>query len=138
MEIKENLHLKNLRMERGLTQQDVADAIGVTKATISKYEKGQRRINVDVLEKLADFFRVEPIYILTGKTNADWEKQSIKNVEDAMQDERSYWESVLLTDAVVELMPLLDRLNEEGQRKAVERVAELTEVPKYQRSEDIE
>lgn len=132
MSSKENIHLKNLRIQHGYTQEQVAERLGVTKATISKYEKGQRHIKGEYIEKLAELFSVEPIYILTGKTSEDFRKRAEEDMAAATQEEREYWESVLLTDRVMELMPLLDKLNEDGQRKAVERVSELAEIPKYQ------
>lgn len=126
-------YLKQLRIDCGLTQQEVADRLGVTKSTISKYEKGQRKLKGDAITKLANIYGVEPVYILTGNTDAEWRQMIEENVRDADEEERAYWESELLTDAVVEIMPLLDQLNEEGQAKAVERIAELTEIPRYRR-----
>lgn len=130
--MKENDHLKQLRLKFGYTQEQVADELGVTKATISKYEKGQRHIKTEYVEKLAKLYSVEPVYILTGRTSEAWRKEMDENVAASEQEERTYWESVLLTDRIRELMPLLEQLNEDGQKKAVERVAELTEIPRYQ------
>ena len=123
MENNTNDYLRNLRLKSGYTQQQVADSIGVTKATISKYEKGQRRINSNNIEKLASLFGVEPIYILTGRTSEDWHRELLSNEQ-----------SDSLTNTIEKLLPFLDMLNEEGQDKAVERVSELTEIPKYQKS----
>lgn len=131
-----NEHIKDLRVKKGFTQQQVADYLGVTKATISKYETGQRRIKGEYMKKLATLFEVDPFYILTGVSADDWKTLQEKEVENAHQEERSYWETVLLTDAVLELMPILELLNEDGRQKAVERVAELTEIPRYQRSSE--
>ena len=72
--------LRKLREGKGLTQQQVADYLGVTKATISKYEKGQRRVNH--IEELSKLYNVEPICILTGKSSDEW-----KTVEDEMDAE---------------------------------------------------
>lgn len=129
-----NDYLKQLRLKVGLTQQEVADILGVSKSTISKYEKGLRGINSNHFEKLSELYKVEPVYILTGKTNEEWQKQIQLEVSDGMNEDRKYWESVLLTDAVRTLIPMLDKLNAEGQQKAVERVEELTEIPKYQKT----
>lgn len=128
-----NDHLRDLRLKHGLTQQEVADKIGVTKATISKYEKGLRGIKH--IQELSDLFNVDPIYILMGITADEWRQNAKAEVEQAENEERQYWESILLTDSVLQLMPLLDKLNDDGQQKAVERVEELTEIPKYQRQE---
>lgn len=47
--------LKNLRKDMHITAAELADRIGVTQATISRYENGYiRRIPDDVLEQIAD------------------------------------------------------------------------------------
>lgn len=46
---------KNLRKERGLTQQELADRLGTTKSTISMYERGERRPGLDIAEAITDF-----------------------------------------------------------------------------------
>ena len=46
-------NIKAVRLKRGMSQQELADAIGVTKSTISKYEKGQREPKYNVLRGIA-------------------------------------------------------------------------------------
>jgi transcriptional regulator with XRE-family HTH domain len=46
------LILKNLRKEKGLTQNQVADFCGVTYATINKIEQGKLEYSTDLLFKL--------------------------------------------------------------------------------------
>ena len=41
--LMQGTNIKAVRLKRGMSQQELADAIGVTKSTISKYEKGQKR-----------------------------------------------------------------------------------------------
>ena len=125
-------YLKELRIKAGLTQQEVADKIGVTKATISKYEKGQRGPNH--IEKLAELYGVDPMYILTGKSALEWQSLTYKQMEKHEAEERKYWESELLTERVIKVMGLLERLNESGQEIAIERIEELTEMSRYQKS----
>lgn len=50
--------LKQLRLEEGLTQQQLADRIGVTKSVISYYELQERYPSPEVLTKLASVFHV--------------------------------------------------------------------------------
>lgn len=123
--------LRELRINKGYSQQELADAVGVTKAAISKYETGQRRINGDYLEKLAIFFQVEPLYLMTGKTSTDFARECEKDREAAMEKERKFWESILLSGPLGKIAALLELLNEDGVEKAIERVEELTQVPKY-------
>ena len=64
--------LKTLREQRGETQQDLADLLGVTKNTISGYERGVRRpageTALEVYEKIADHFNVDLAYLI-GQTD---------------------------------------------------------------------
>ncbi len=47
------LPLRQLRLRRGLTQQEVANALNVTKASISHWELGQRQPSVETVAQLA-------------------------------------------------------------------------------------
>ena len=125
--------LKTLRIQRGWSQEYVAEKIGITKSTISKYEKGLRGINH--LQEFADLFEVDPIFILSGETNDEWTRRMEKEVAHSLEEERNYWESVLFTGYLADIAVAFEKLNDEGQQKAVERVEELTEIPKYRREE---
>lgn len=60
--------LKKLRIKKGVSQQELADIIGVNKMTISGYERGVRRPAgenaKELYEKLADYFNVDISYLL--------------------------------------------------------------------------
>ena len=52
--------LKDLRKSRNLTQDELGDIIGVSAQTIYKYENGVTFPPVENLEKLLDYFKVDP------------------------------------------------------------------------------
>lgn len=56
--------LKELRMQNGLTQQQLATQLGVTKSVISFYERQERTPSPEVLRKIAAVFRVSTDYLL--------------------------------------------------------------------------
>ena len=58
--------LKLLRNEKNMSQQELADALGISKSSINMYERGEP--NFEVLETIADFFNVDIDYLL-GRTN---------------------------------------------------------------------
>lgn len=60
--------LKSLRESRGMTQDDLADSLGVSKQAVSQYERGVRRPDYDTLLAICDLFNVSVDYIL-GKTD---------------------------------------------------------------------
>lgn len=53
-----------LREEQGETQQQLADAIGITRQTLSRYEIGMRTMGVDILAELAKHFGVSADFLL--------------------------------------------------------------------------
>lgn len=50
--------LRELRKERGLTQEELAKKLELAKSSISMYENGKRKPSFEVLEMFADFFNV--------------------------------------------------------------------------------
>lgn len=59
--------LRSLRNSRGLSQQKLADLLGVSKSSINMYERGEREPGLDLIESMADFFNVDLNYLL-GKS----------------------------------------------------------------------
>ena len=56
--------VRELRMEKGLSQQELGIAIGVTKVSICGYENGTRLPNLEKLIKLADILETTTDYLL--------------------------------------------------------------------------
>ncbi len=56
--------LKTLRIQHNMTQKDVADRIGVSRAIVASYENGSRRPSYEMLIKLAHLFHVSTDYLL--------------------------------------------------------------------------
>lgn len=50
--------LKTLRKGRKLTQEQAADKLGITRATVSNYEVGRRSPHISELKRIADFYGV--------------------------------------------------------------------------------
>ena len=65
---KFNEQLKLLRHEADLSQQDLANIIGISKSSINMYERGDREPSIETLEAIADHFNVDMDYLL-GKSN---------------------------------------------------------------------
>ena len=56
--------LKTLRINKKLTQQQLADLLGLTKSVISAYENGLRYPAYDVLIKISRIFKVSTDFLL--------------------------------------------------------------------------
>lgn len=111
--------IKAARKKAGLTQAQLAEKLGISYVGVSQWENDLRNPKLDTLQRIASALGV-PVQELIS----DWEavdKEEFKRVfiyGEGIKDR---------IDAA------LDRLNDEGQEKAAERVEELTEIPKYQK-----
>ena len=60
--------LKEERTKKKLSQNELANTIGVHVTNISRYERGENRPTTDVLKKLADALEVTTDYLMNGST----------------------------------------------------------------------
>lgn len=67
---------KELRTNLKLTQQELADKLGLSRSAIGMYEKGEREPDFETLELIADFFNVDMDYLL-GRTKLTTTIQTI-------------------------------------------------------------
>lgn len=121
--------IKRAREKKGMTQEELARALNTTKSAISRYEKDKRQPRSSVAEKIAEILNLELVEVYFGCTSAEFQDRIKK-------EEQDYWEemdSIYLPGLTKDLVSAFSLLNEEGQQKAVERVEELTEIPKYKK-----
>lgn len=68
--------LQALRTESGLSQQQLADILKVSKSRISMYEQGRREPDLEMLIIIADYFDVSLDYLL-GRTSGSVSDQAV-------------------------------------------------------------
>ena len=62
--------IKQLRIEKGLTLQDIGDKVGVGKSTVRKWENGIiENMRRDKIAKLADALGVSPAFLMGWENN---------------------------------------------------------------------
>lgn len=59
--------IRELRDKANLSQQDVADAIGMARATYASLEADRRPPNLDEINKLARYYEIAPIALISGE-----------------------------------------------------------------------
>ena len=74
--------LKELRKSRGMTQEELAEALYVSRTAISKWESGRGYPSIDSLKEIAGFFSVTIDELLTGERLLDIaEKENKTNIQ---------------------------------------------------------
>ena len=90
MDIVKNLF--EIRKEKGITQEIIADALCVDTSVISNIEKGKRELKVNELEKIANALGVDVLYLITypfvyeKKTNGENEKTPKVTLQIELED----------------------------------------------------
>ncbi|MDE6066943.1 MAG: helix-turn-helix domain-containing protein [Duncaniella sp.] len=64
-------NLRKLREAGRYTQDELANALGITRSAYSNYEAGDREIPYDVIEKASDFFGCEMELLFEENENID-------------------------------------------------------------------
>lgn len=116
--------IKNARLNAGLTQKQLAEKSGIATITLQQYERDVREPKLDTIAKIARAL---------GLFANDLIKDQWKNVD--MNPNHDTEVSVHENDSHQLLTRAFRKLNPEGQQKAVERVQELTEIPRYRATE---
>ena len=69
------LTLKQFRTKYNITQRDLATQVGVTPATLSKYEHGEWLINQTVIDKILELYGVEIRPVKRKRPKKIWMKK---------------------------------------------------------------
>lgn len=75
--------IKKARLEKGLTQQELGDIVGVQKSAIAKYENG-RVVNIkrSTLQKIASTLNIKPSELLFSETPKNTADLHVKIITD--------------------------------------------------------
>ncbi|MCR5734710.1 MAG: helix-turn-helix domain-containing protein [Lachnospiraceae bacterium] len=71
--------LKELRKEKGLTQEELAEHFGVSNRTISRWETGSNMPDLSLLVEIADFYDVDIREIIDGERKSEKMNEEMKN-----------------------------------------------------------
>lgn len=101
--------IKKFRKEKNMKQEELAKKLGKSKSVISNWEKGINKPDADTIAELCKILKITPNQLFNWKENDN------------------------------ELINIyFKKLNEIGKRKALERIEEMVELPKYQEKENNE
>ena len=85
-QIKIGAFLKELRREKGITQEQLADELGVSGRTISRWETGSNMPDISLLVEIAEFFDVSIPEIIKGERKSEDMREEVKEVAETMSD----------------------------------------------------
>ena len=74
--------LKELRLDKDLKQQTLADALGIHQSTYSLYENGRINIPLEIIINIADYYKVNLDYVVC--------RSDVKTLLPASKVDKSY------------------------------------------------
>ena len=136
--------IKSIRQQKGMTQAQLAAAVGTTSQNISQYERGGRNPKIGTLQKIADALGENVTMFIPTQRESPAEYAALEPY--LTDDQKKYlaeldeeWLSDMLDEAENtwfeqkhQMFNALFQLSDEGRIIAIERVKELTEIPRYQ------
>lgn len=123
--------IKKARTSAGLTQAELAEKLGVTPQAVSQYERNIKSPKIETIQKFADALGVS-VWELGGRDTIDHHR-FIRIDQNQIGSLAKIIEDNTVENETLELLKgAFYKLNPEGQAKALERVRELSEVPRYQ------
>lgn len=119
--------IKSARKAAKMTQAQLAEKLGVPFQSISQWERDIRNPKSETIQRIAEAIGCD-IWELNGvvKTISLQKMNELQSGVDSL-----HYDVNLLT-----LKRLFQKLNASGQEVALERIKELTEIPRYQRQQE--
>lgn len=91
-QMKIGMFFKELRKEKGLTQEQLAERLRVSRRTVSRWETGSNMPDLDILIEMSDYYEVELRELLDGERKGekmDKElEETVLKVADYSNDEK--------------------------------------------------
>ena len=88
--------LKELRKEKGITQEEFAENLNVSGRTVSRWETGVNMPDISLLVDIAEFFNVSIPEIINGERKSEIMEKEVKKVAEAMSNYAGAEKSVIL------------------------------------------
>ena len=118
--------IKQARIDKGMTQLELANLLGVSKGTISRYELCSREPRYSQLCAIADV-----LHIPTQQLAGPFPGGDDSNSADAITTKSSG--ELKSKKLEISLLALFDTLSVKGQAEAVRRLSELSLLPEYRK-----
>lgn len=116
--------IKQLRVSKGLTQEQLGEILGVGKATVQKYESGQiQNLKTAHIKKLCELFHKKPHYFIFDDLE-NYEKPNDKLLYDI---------EITYGEIVSKIVIKSQSLNENGHKRLLQLADDLSLLDKYKK-----
>lgn len=152
--------IQSIRKSKNMTQQELADKIGVKRSVVSKYENNSVNISVDTIEKIANALGVETSELLYEQSELMAQLTRMYDMHDVLNSTKAAFNLNVIDSMKImfkehpelfqedthpeeksindDTISKLETLNTLGQQKANEYITDLSEQEKYTKPDNEE
>lgn len=123
MEIETGLLLKNIRKERGLTQEQFAGVLGISRSNLAQMESNKLKLSYDVMHVLVNTYGVNPQLFFTKEPEKENRLHALEAIE-------RFWEKIYgldydVSDLSISMSNLSRLVDDKNQVEAMRNLFEL-------------
>ncbi len=103
--------LRELRKEKGITQEEFAEILNISGRTVSRWETGSNMPDISLLVEISEFYDVSIPEIINGERKSEIMEREAKEVAEAMSDYAAAEKTLLLKRAkIISIVGLISLL----------------------------
>ena len=154
--------IKKIRLEKGITQKQLAELLNTSQQNLAQYESGKRNPKIETLQKIADALDMPLIFLVEddlldaailpyedseGKLIDEKVNEIMTNKEISLEEKTIKIEELMTQLQIIEnyhfdnanrayeymVNKLFEQLNQTGKDKALEHIKMLTRIPEYRK-----
>lgn len=143
------MNIRKYRIEKGLSQRELGELVGMTQQQIAQYENGKRKPKLETLDKLAKALGVKPGQLYFDEYIEYKHYTHPESLRDMVEKKKKIAIDIdrqALMKAIdkvpgagntplEQLTAAFTKLNEKGQEKAASYVEDLTKISEYKKTE---
>ncbi len=116
--------IKRLRLEKNLTQEELASKFGLKRAAINKYEKGNvENMKRSVIEDMSKFFGVSPSYLMALDDSTSSIEEVFNKLDPLRQEKVFNYAKAQLNEQISEKITMLPDKKEDSDKEIIDLAA---------------
>ena len=93
--------IKELRKNKGLSQEDLANKLNISRQAVSKYEKDINEPNIDTIKRISKYFNVDLEYLLNDDSSLDSKDESKNNISNNVNNKNIFLYYIVLIISIL-------------------------------------
>lgn len=127
--------IREARKDCGLTQREFSKRIGIAEPTLRKYESNKLNPKIETLLKISAAADCDLAFLLPDELVDAYFAGATRTYDEIRRNQVKDEDIEELSEGLSRIFDAYEILNDYGQQEAVKRVEELTEIPRYRRTD---